>query len=52
MKNCSVILNCNGNPVGAVIRDAAPSVLKHFGAKIKVTLGSHYPIKRDAKHVS
>jgi len=52
-KNHSVILKCNGNPVGAVIRDAAPtSVLKHFGAKIKVTLGSHYPIKRGAKHIS
>ena len=52
-KNHSVILRCNGNPVGAVIRNAAPtSVLKHFGAKIKVTLESHHSIKRGAQHVS
>src|SRR5207302_2717133 len=39
--------------VGAVIRQAtSQNVTKHFGAKIKVTIESHYPLKRGPEHAS
>src|SRR5436305_12135537 len=51
-KNQSVILICDHNSVGAVIRDAAlKSVSNHFGAKIKVTVEAHHPLNRKNEHV-
>jgi len=39
--------------VGAVIRQAtSQNATKHFGAKIKVTIESHYPLKRGPEHAS
>lgn len=53
-KNQSVILSTYENEiVGAVIRDLTKkTVSDHFGAKIKVTIDAHYPIKRGDRHSS
>gem|GEM_PF-4319830 len=52
-KNHSVKLICNNEPVGAVIRNAAKkSVLKHFGAKMKLTVKAHYALNRGNEHRS
>ena len=52
-KNHSVKLICGNITVGAVIRNAAKaSVLKHFGAKMKVTVDAHYPLNRGGEHRS
>src|SRR5439155_13139998 len=52
-KNQSVILICDHNSVGAVIRNAAlKSVSNHFDAKIKVTVEAHHPLNRENEHAS
>src|SRR5436305_8591493 len=52
-KNQSVILICDHNSVGAIIRNAAlKSVSNHFGAKIKVTVEAHYSLNRGNEHAS
>ncbi|CAB4460003.1 unnamed protein product [Rhizophagus irregularis] len=52
-KNKSVILKCNGEAVGAVIRDAAIKKLsEHFGIKIKSIIEGHPIIKRANSHAS
>ena len=52
-KNHSVKLICDDITVGAVIRNAAKaSVLKHFGAKMKVTADAHYALNRGDEHRS
>ena len=44
-KNHSVKLICNNKPMKAVIWNAAKKfVLKHFGAKMKLTVKAHYTL--------
>ena len=53
-ENESVVLKDEDDRiVGAVIRQAtSQNATKHFGAKIKVTIESHYPLKRGPEHAS
>lgn len=52
-RNQSIILIHDGNPVGAVIRDAALKHVKdHFGAKIKTMIEGHPVLKRGKSHES
>ena len=53
-ENESVVLKDEDDRiVGAVIRQAtSQNATKHFGAKIKVTVESHYPLRRGPEHAS
>jgi len=49
-KHQSVCLICDGECVGAVIRDIAKKpVVEHFGLKMMLTTDAYYPIKRGSK---